>query len=67
MRSTGRGQSRPLAPGDVLDVLTDDPAAIVDVPHFCAEQGHVLLHEAEAEGGARRWRIAKGRGRAAPR
>ncbi len=21
----------------------DDPAAIVDVPHFCVEGGHVLL------------------------
>ena len=25
--------------GQVLRLLTDDPAAIVDVPHFCAEQG----------------------------
>ncbi len=28
-----------LEKGQVLRLLTDDPAAIVDVPHFCAEQG----------------------------
>ncbi|MCB1368060.1 MAG: sulfurtransferase TusA family protein [Rhodobacteraceae bacterium] len=32
-----------LAPGAVLRMLADDPAAIIDVPHFCAEQGHDLL------------------------
>jgi len=34
--------------GGVLRVLADDPAAVVDVPHFCAEQGHALL-SAETE------------------
>jgi tRNA 2-thiouridine synthesizing protein A len=29
--------------GTVLRVYADDPAAIVDVPHFCAEAGHILL------------------------
>jgi len=29
--------------GQVLRVFADDPAAIVDVPHFCAESGHLLL------------------------
>ncbi|PIB24935.1 preprotein translocase subunit TatB [Amylibacter kogurei] len=29
--------------GQVLRMLADDPAAIVDVPHFCAEQGHELI------------------------
>lgn len=31
-----------LAPGQVLRMLADDPAAVIDVPHFCAESGHVL-------------------------
>lgn len=31
-----------LAPGDELHVLADDPAAVVDMPHFCAEAGHIL-------------------------
>ena len=29
--------------GQVLKVEADDPAAVVDVPHFCAEAGHQLL------------------------
>jgi tRNA 2-thiouridine synthesizing protein A len=32
-----------LAPGQILRVLSDDPAAQIDIPHFCAEQGHVLV------------------------
>ena len=32
-----------LGDGQVIRVVTDDPAAVVDVPHFCAEAGHQLL------------------------
>lgn len=32
-----------LPPGAVLRLLASDPAAIVDVPHFCAEAGHAFL------------------------
>jgi tRNA 2-thiouridine synthesizing protein A len=39
-----------LAPGAVLRVLADDPAARVDFPHFCREAGHALVAEREAEG-----------------
>ena len=28
---------------DKIKLITDDPAAIVDVPHFCNEQGHKIL------------------------
>ncbi len=31
--------------GQVLCMLADDPAAVVDVPHFCAEQGHELVSQ----------------------
>ena len=34
---------RAMAPGAILKIITDDPAAVVDVPHFCNEQGHDLL------------------------
>ena len=27
----------------VLRILADDPAAIIDVPHFCNEAGHTFL------------------------
>ncbi|WP_458792484.1 sulfurtransferase TusA family protein [Yoonia sp. MH D7] len=32
-----------LASGDVLRVVADDPAAVIDMPHFCAEAGHTLV------------------------
>lgn len=38
-----RKRLQPLTPGQVLRVLADDPAAIIDIPHFCTEQGHTLL------------------------
>ena len=28
---------------DKIKLMTDDPAAIVDVPHFCNEQGYQIL------------------------
>ncbi len=34
-----------LAPGAVLRVLADDPAALIDIPHFCAQTGHTLIAE----------------------
>ncbi|HET9067744.1 MAG TPA: sulfurtransferase TusA family protein [Amaricoccus sp.] len=38
-----------LAPGAVLRVLADDPAARIDFPHFCHETGHAFLGQAEVE------------------
>ena len=45
-----RKRLQPLAPGEVLEVLADDPAAMIDIPHFCAEQGHDLVSAEEAGG-----------------
>jgi tRNA 2-thiouridine synthesizing protein A len=39
-----------MAPGALLQVVADDPAARVDFPHFCAEQGHELLSTDETAG-----------------
>ncbi len=39
--------------GEVLELLTDDPAAIIDVPHFCHEQGYALLGQGERKGALR--------------
>lgn len=44
--------------GDVLEMLADDPAAVVDVPHFCAEAGHELLETSE-DNGVQRYAIQK--------
>ena len=35
---------------DNIKLLTDDPAAIVDVPHFCDEQGHQILESYKENG-----------------
>ena len=29
--------------GHVLKVLASDPMSAIDMPHFCNEQGHILL------------------------
>jgi len=37
-----RKRLRDLAQGDVLRMHADDPAARIDVPHFCNESGNIL-------------------------
>nr|WP_325251796.1 sulfurtransferase TusA family protein [Amylibacter sp.] len=38
-----RKRLQALTGGQVLRVRADDPAAVIDMPHFCAEQGHILV------------------------
>lgn len=46
-------------PGGARLVLrTDDPAAVVDVPHFCAEAGHRIESQSE-DGDVMIWTIVK--------
>ena len=45
----------------VLLMRADDPAAIVDVPHFCAEAGHRLLSQ-DSDGAELRFFIRKSGG-----
>jgi tRNA 2-thiouridine synthesizing protein A len=40
-------------------MLADDPAAIIDVPHFCAEAGHEFLGQSDGTG-HQIYRIRKG-------
>lgn len=47
-----------MADGAVLLMLADDPAAIIDVPHFCVECGHELLSQ-EAHDGRLKFLIRK--------
>jgi len=49
-----------MAPGQVLRLVTTDPAAVVDVPHFCAGAGHALLSAEDAGGGGCVFRIRRG-------
>ena len=39
-----------LGSGQVLRVEANDPAAIVDIPHFCFEAGHALIKQDESNG-----------------
>ena len=54
-----RKRLQPLASGQVLRMRADDPAAVVDVPHFCAEAGHRLL-ATDAADGVQTYYIVKG-------
>ena len=38
-----------MAPGRVLRLIATDPAAVIDVPHFCAGAGHVLIGTEKVE------------------
>jgi tRNA 2-thiouridine synthesizing protein A len=53
----------PLAPGAVLRLLADDPAALIDVPHFCAEAGHELLGREDLDHRCHAWLIRRGAGK----
>lgn len=44
-----RKRLQSLSPGDEIELWADDPAAVVDVPHFCIEAGHELVATGEAD------------------
>ena len=48
-----------MTPGAVLRLISTDPAAVIDVPHFCAEAGHTLI-SSTASGTARIYLIRRG-------
>lgn len=47
-----------MAPGAVLVVMATDPMAAIDFPHFCTEQGHILLSQ-ERDGNIYRFTIKR--------
>jgi tRNA 2-thiouridine synthesizing protein A len=49
-----------LGPGALLMVRSDDPAARIDFPHFCAEQGHALVGQRDEADGVMTFLIRKG-------
>ncbi len=53
-----RKRLKGMATGSVLRMVADDPAAIVDVPHFCEESGHEFV-SAKREGQATAYLIRK--------
>ncbi|MEM1345148.1 MAG: sulfurtransferase TusA family protein [Pseudomonadota bacterium] len=55
-----RKKLQSLPAGALLRLRADDPAARVDVPHFCTEQGHALLSQSEDAGGVLVFLLRKG-------
>lgn len=45
--------------GEELSIETTDPLAVIDVPHFCSQDGHELLETTKLDHG-HRFRIRKG-------
>ena len=48
-----------MQPGQVVRVLATDPAAVIDIPHFCSQSGDTLI-AAEQDGAVRVFLIRKG-------
>lgn len=44
-----RKRLKSMVPGEKLRLLADDPAAVIDVPHFCNESGHRLASQSETD------------------
>lgn len=50
---------RAMSPGESLAILSDDPVALVDIPHFCREGGH-RVERLPDEGGACVFLVTRG-------
>jgi tRNA 2-thiouridine synthesizing protein A len=44
-----RKRLKAMAKGGVLRLIATDPAAVIDVPHFCTEAGHDLVSAENAQ------------------
>ena len=53
-----RKQLLGLASGSVLKVVATDPMSMLDMPHFCNEQGHELLSH-KSDNGVYEFRIKR--------
>ena len=53
-----RKRLKSLPAGDAVLLIADDPAAVIDVPHFCQESGFELV-EARDSNGARTYLVRK--------
>jgi len=53
-----RKRLQAIALGETLTMVADDPAAVIDVPHFCMEAGHELV-SSEADGNDQTYVIRK--------
>lgn len=49
-----------LPPGTRITLLATDRAAMIDVPHFCAESGHRLIESWETAPGETAYTVERG-------
>jgi tRNA 2-thiouridine synthesizing protein A len=42
-----------LSTGALVEVETTDPMSAIDIPHFCRENGHVLVSQDKTDNGHR--------------
>lgn len=49
-----------LPPGARVTLLATDPAAVIDVPHFCAESGHRLVETRDTAPGETAYTVERG-------
>lgn len=49
-----------LPKGARLSIRATDPMAVIDIPHFCAQKGHILHESDTDEGGILSFVIEKG-------
>ncbi|QUJ77715.1 sulfurtransferase TusA family protein [Sulfitobacter albidus] len=54
-----RKRLQALEVGARLRMRADDPAAVIDVPHFCAESGHALIESTQEPDGVQIYLIEK--------
>lgn len=35
--------------GTIITLWADDPVAVIDIPHYCTQSGHVLISQSEQD------------------
>lgn len=55
-----RKRLMPLAPGARVTLVATDRAALIDVPHFCAESGHRLIATRDSSPGETEYTVERG-------
>ena len=48
-----------LKKADRLELMADDPAAVIDVPHYCQESGHILVSTKQVSDTVTKYTIEK--------
>ena len=54
-----RDRLRNVAPGAIIEILSDDPVILEDMPAFCRSHGHEYLGHVEEANGIWRVRVRK--------